>query len=179
MNLHPESDGNDGMPGTTLDPRIEDVQRHLAGTLSHAGRRGHVAMLASAVLFAGAVGSLLLTEPDLPTRTRLAFAAIVIAAASWGTFSVWTLRQRHLPLPTHDLIAARLALGVSGVFLVGALILAASGTAVSRAAGGASVVGAILAGLAWIVWRRAHRRVRDLRARRRALEQQLADGLRR
>lgn len=100
----------------TLSP--DTVLARIAPRLRHAvvGLAG----LTVAIL----VGSLLATEPNLPTRTQLAFSGIVAAGLGWAVFAAWALTRRA-PLFARDrAVAATMALVFSTVTAVGLTITA-------------------------------------------------------
>lgn len=109
-------------------------------TLSPLGRYGHVLLLLGASAMAALLLALLLTEPSLPARTRWAFAALLLVAASWIAYAVWVLLQRRPLMHGHRVIAAYLACTFSGAFAIVAGIAAwMTGAAAAWAASGSGL----------------------------------------
>ena len=86
-------------------------------------RLGHAALLTTSLIVGTGVASLLATEPALPPRTQLAFAAIVLIAAGWVIYSTWVLTRRRVLLGRQRVTAARMAcvfavLGLAGSIAV-------------------------------------------------------------
>ncbi|GHJ47794.1 hypothetical protein Cs7R123_51360 [Catellatospora sp. TT07R-123] len=70
---------------------------------------------------AAAIGVLWATEPDLPVRTQVAFAALVAVGLAWAGYGVWALTRRT-PLFARDrVVAGWLALGAT-VLLTGLVV---------------------------------------------------------
>lgn len=146
-------------------PSVADIQRLLATELTAGQRVVHVLLLLADLLVGIAVASLWLTEPVLPARTQVAFAAIVGVSLAWAAYFVWTLSRRRVLFARHRLVAARLAVGVSSTYLMGALLLAATAPAQRPAALAAAAMGAVLCAGAGIFLLRARRRLAALMTR--------------
>lgn len=141
--------------------------------LSVRSRLGYVALLLAALAMTTIVGALWATEDALPGRTQAAFALMTGIGLSWVTFSVWVLRHRR-PLFANDrIVAGRMAVAFTLLFVVGALAVgfSAGGAAPFAAAG----VGLAMFGAAIGLLIRARRAFARLTMRREALER----GLRR
>jgi hypothetical protein len=147
---------------------MDSIRRLANGELSLAARLGYVALLLAAAAMSTVVLSLWLTEPALPVRTQAAFGVMSVMGIAWVVFALWALSARR-PLFARDrLIAGRMAVTFTAVFVAGALaavIVSGSAAAWSALASG----GALLA-LAVGVWRGARLRVAALTARRATLE---------
>lgn len=139
--------------------------------LSLRSRLGYVALLLAAVSMSAVVASLWLTEPALPTRTRAAFGALTVIGLSWAGFALWVLTHRRVLLGRQGIVAGRMAVTFSTVFLAGALAVGVTGG--PRAAFGAAGVGVVMVGAAVVTLVLAHRRVDRLAERRRALEREI------
>jgi hypothetical protein len=146
------------------------MQRRLASELSLGSRVRTTLLLLSALAVAAVVGSLWLTEPDLPLRTRVAFAAIVAIALSWAAVFAWTLTRRKVLLARHRLVTSRLAVLWSGVFTAGAALLAVTVPALRPTALAAAALGVLMTAVAAVLWRRAASRYRSLEERVRRLQ---------
>jgi hypothetical protein len=146
--------------------------QHLSRTeLSRGARLGHVVLALVASAMSIVIVSLWLTEPALPLRTRVAFAALTAIGAGWAVFSVWVLRSRRVMLARQRQVAGRLAVAFASVFTIGCLLLAVAGQA--AAARPALAMGLVLLTLAIVVWRRAETAHATLLARKASLEQEL------
>ncbi|MGY0002926.1 hypothetical protein [Micromonospora sp. I033] len=101
----------------------EEVLARLDARLSLRRRAGYLILA-----FAGLTGSALLsllwaTEPNLPARTKVAFAVLVAIGLCWAAFSGWAVTRRT-PLFARDrVIAGWLGVGAWLAFTVGALII--------------------------------------------------------
>ncbi|WP_149194397.1 hypothetical protein [Luteimonas suaedae] len=159
---------NDKTPASPLDARLRQLT---TDALSARSRYGHVALLLAALMMCVLLGALLATEPNLPGRTRAAFAVMLAIGASWVAYATWVLRRRRPLLGNHRIVAGRMAVAFTALFLVAAVV-ASIGTdgAAFRAA---AAVGAVMLVLAVTVLVRAHRHVARLRAQRLELERQL------
>lgn len=150
-------------------PRIQDL---LAGELSTASRLRYMALLLAAGAVTSVVGSLWATEPALPPRTHLAFALIVAAGISWMAFAVWVLTRRRVLLAGHRIVAARMAVGFSALFLVGVAAAMYWGGSPARLAG-AAATGVVMLAAAAAMLVRAHRQFAALGDERRRLEREI------
>lgn len=139
--------------------------------LSTRARLGHVALLLAATGMSILIAALLVTEPALPLRTYLSFAALLAMGACWIGYAVWVLMNRHTLLANHRIVAARMAVTFAAVFALGAFALGF--TTGSRAMYFAAALGGGMFALAVGLLLRAHRRFRELQARRRVLEREL------
>lgn len=110
--------------------------------LSLPRRVGYVVAGLSGLLGAAMLAMLWATEPaQLPARTQLAFAGLILVGLAWAAFAAWALARRPL-FAIDRLVAAALAVGFSTLAMVGALAvaLARSSTAGVLAAVGLGLV---------------------------------------
>lgn len=142
-----------------LEARLSLLTRQ---TLSSPARYFHVAVLVLALIMCSLLGALLVTEPDLPGRTRLAFSGLLALGTAWAAYAGWTLSSRHTLLVHQRVVAGWMAVAGTGAFFgcgTVAVALTASSVAVAAmAAGGTMLVGAL------VVLGNALRRTRELRA---------------
>jgi len=150
----------------------DDVRRMLRAELSFRTRAAYLAALLLTTTFAIALLSLWLTEPHLPARTHVAFALLVMINMGWSALCAWALAQRKVLYARQGVMAGRLAVLWSAVFVVGAV---AAGYASGRAGAGllAALLGMLLLGAAVLMLRRATVRHQQLLR----LKQSLEDGM--
>ena len=160
---------------TATTPPIPAAEVHslLRAELSQPRRMAYVLLLLLAVLGAGLLTALWITEPALPPRTHLAFGVLLVVALSWAAFLLWTLARRQVLFLHHRILAGRLALAATATFTVGCLVLAATVPGQRPLGLLAAAFGAGLFGLAGVVWHRARSRRNTLLLRRDELEQTL------
>jgi hypothetical protein len=117
-----------------------------------------------------------LTEPSLPARTRIAFAVLILIGIFWFVFAGWVLTHRRILLARHRIVAGRMAVAFTAVFLLGALAVGyTTGGAAPYAA--AALGGAMLA-VAVFMLLRAHRALARLTERRDTLQHELRRTIR-
>lgn len=147
---------------------LQDVRKLASGELSLAARLGYVALLLASTSMMIIIAALWLTEAALPLRTQLAFGAMCVIGSSWAGLAVWVLRVRR-PLFARDrVIAGRMAVAFTAVFLCGAIVAVIRvGSAASL---GALGVGVAMLALAVRAWSGGRRRFAELTSRRTALE---------
>lgn len=151
----------------------DDVKTLLDQGLSARARFGHLALLLLAASMSIVLLSLLTAEPDLPIRTQLAFAVMLLIGLAWVGYAAWALKYRWTLHAQHRLVASIIGLVASLLFTGGAGVIAfVSDQPAAWAASGTGVFMVALAGLALLA--AAHRR-RDLVARRDALIAHLKD----
>jgi hypothetical protein len=143
---------------------VEDMQKQMARELSLPARLGHTALLVVSASVSALTASLWLTEPSLPLRTHIAFGAIVTIGLAWTGFAWWVLANRRVMLANQSVIATRMALAFTALFLIGAVILR------SRLGTGGIIMSAVLFAVASVNAVAAHRRFTRLVALRRSLE---------
>jgi hypothetical protein len=143
-------------------------QRALRG-LSLPRSAGYAAVGLAGLTGAAMLSVLWATEPTpLPTRTKLAFAALIAVGLAWAAFASWTLARRPL-FAADRVIAATLAVGFSALTTAGtvAVALARASTVGVLAAVGVGLI-LILISTTMLARARTYRAV--LLARRRELE---------
>ena len=147
----------------------DDVRRMLRAELSFRTRAMYLTGLLLTTTFAVALLSLWLTEPRLPARTHVAFALLVIINISWSTLCGWALAQKKVLYARQGVIAGRLAVLWSAMFVVGAL---AAGYASGHTGAGflAALMGTVLLGGGLVVLRGATRRHHQLLQLKQSLE---------
>lgn len=150
---------------------VTDLQRLSRTELSRAGRVGHVLLSLVASAMTIMIVSLWLTEPALPLRTQIAFAALTGINVAWTAFSLWVLRTKRVMLARHRQVAGRLAVVFASVFTVGCLIL--TFTVKAGAARPAFAMSLVLLAVAAVIWRRAELAYARLVTRRTQLETEL------
>jgi len=148
------------------------IQKLARGEMSIKTRLGYVALLLVSSAMTVVLASLWLTEPSLPIRTQVAFGVMAVIGISWATLSLWALTTRRMLLARDRLIAGKMSVGFTALFLAGALAVAfMSGEA---AAYGAAATGALMLFLALRTLFGARRRFAALAAHRAELERELA-----
>jgi hypothetical protein len=146
---------------------LQDVRGLAGGELSLKARLGYVALLLVSTAMSGVIASLWLTEGFLPLRTQAAFGAMSVIGASWVGLSIWALKARR-PLYARDrVIAGRMAVAFTALFLAGAI--AGVFMAGTPAAYAAVATGVALFGMAIGALVSARRRFAELTARREQL----------
>lgn len=170
-------------PADSPKPSATEVKKMLADVTARPSRPQHLVLLLAALIGAGVSAALLITEPNLPSRTQYAFIALVAIGLSWAVFSVWTLNREGALLGRHRVIAARMGLLYSALFTIGILGmgLAEDWNGKSRTSWyGALATGVVLVVIGAVALRRAAMRFRELSSRRAELEAKLrsiASGL--
>ena len=154
-------------------PSAAEIRRRLAGELALPSRLGHTLLLLAGLGAAGVTGALLLTEPALPARTRLAFAVMAAVGLAWAALAAWVLARRRVLLATHRVAAARLAVAATALFTAGAVALA-PGSGGASGGWAAAGVGVAMLGAALLLHRQARRRVAALARRRDEIARELA-----
>ena len=147
---------------------IEELRRLTAQELSLPSRLRYVALLLIASTMSAIVTALLLTEPALPTRTAIALAGVAVAGVSWMAFAAWVLTRKRVLLGRHRVVAGRLAVTFSSVFVVGALGVGYATS--SRPPLAAAAMGLVMLAVAVAILVRARRRIAELSQRRAELE---------
>jgi hypothetical protein len=148
-----------------------DLPRLLDAELSRPSRFRHVALLLGSLTMTIIVVSLWLTEPALPTRTQMAFGLMIVIGLSWAAFALWVLTARRTLLGRDNIVAGRMAVLFTALFIVGALTIGYSKGGTAPYAAAAMGLGLFAAAVALLV--RAHRRVAALMIRREGLEREL------
>ncbi len=136
--------------------------------LSLGPRIAHSVLLAASLTGAIVTLSLWLTEPDLPFRTRAAFATLTLIGVSWAGYAAWVLTQRRVLYARQRVVAGWLAVSFTSAFTIAAFTTGlVVGSRVGLAAG---AMGLLLVGISLMLLARARRRLDTLLARRRELE---------
>lgn len=149
------------------DTALSRVQHVAAMETSLRSRLAYVALLLASLTMTCIVGALWLTEPVLQLRVQLAFGVMVVIGLSWVAFAVWVLTQRRVLFARDRIIAGRMAVTFTTVFVAGALAVAyATG---ASAAYLAALLGIVMLAAAVAMLRRAHRTFARLTERREAL----------
>jgi hypothetical protein len=150
-------------------PLSADALRQLVDSeLSVAARAGHVGLLLISLIMTIAIVSLWVTEPALPVRTQLAFGVMTVIGLSWAAFAAHVLTGRRTLYVRHRIMAGRMAVTFTSVFVAGAL--AVGYFASMKGAYVAGALGVVMLGVAVALLIGAHRAVARLEDRRRALE---------
>lgn len=152
-------------------PLPEALRLLLEQELSPGARLTYVGLLLLALAGGVTVASLWLTEPSLPMRTQVAFAALLTIELSWCGFAIWALRHRRVLYARHRLVSARMATLFCAAFSAGAFVLAASGGGLGAFLAGA--LGLIMLAVALALLVRAHRYYDGLQRRRSELQRAL------
>ena len=155
----------------TVSGSANAMQLMAGGELSLRSRVGHVALLLAALGMTIVVSSLWVTEPVQPARLQLGFAVMVAIGVAWAAFATWVLTHRRPLFARHRIIAGRMAVTFTSVFIAGML---AVGYGLGRPAFyGAAAVGLVMLAAAAFLLARAHRAFAALAERRAALEREL------
>lgn len=150
------------------DGAIQKGRSVAVAELSRWPRIAHSVLLAAALTGAIMTLSLWLTEPDLPFRTRAAFATLTLIGLTWAGYAAWVLTQRRVLYARQRVLAGWLAVTFTSAFTVAAFTTGVvAGTPVGFAAG---TMGLVLVGASLMLLARARRRLATLLARRRELE---------
>jgi hypothetical protein len=151
------------------DDTLARVQHLAAAELSLPSRLGYVGLLLAALTMTCIVSALWVTEPALPRRAQIAFAVMIVIGVSWVVFAVWVLTQRRVLFARDTIVAGRMAVTFTAVFVIGALAVARGRPAAYLAA----MLGMVMLGAAVAMLTRAHRKFARLTQRREALEREL------
>lgn len=160
-------------PPATL---ADDLRQLTAQELSLPSRLRYVGLLLAASTMTSIVTALLVTEPRLPLRTSVALGVMGVIGVTWMVFAAWVLTRKRVLLGSHRIVAGRLAILFSTVFVIGALNV---GWTISTAAPfAAAAMGTVMLSVAVTMLVRAKRRFAQLSKRRDELQGVLgrADG---
>jgi hypothetical protein len=136
-------------------------------------RVAHVLLLIAAIGMGCLFALLLLAEPELPLRTRVAFGGGIGVSVAWTAFAAWVLRRRRVLYARHRVLAARLAMLVAAAGTAGAVVVVRQG-----ALGYAAVwTSAVLLFASVLVHQQAMGRVASLERRRDELARALAQSV--
>jgi membrane associated rhomboid family serine protease len=157
------------MPIPTPPSSLADDLRQLtARELSLPSRLRYVGLLLAASTMTAMVTALLLTEPALPKRTSIALGVAALIGVTWMVFAIWVLTRKRVLLGSHRIVAGRLAITFSTVFVIGAVFVGFATS--SNAAFAAAAMGALMLAVAMTMLIRARRRFAELSTRRDELE---------
>ena len=148
-----------------------ELRRLTVLELSRRARAGYVCLLLGSSAMTAVVGALLLTEPSLPRRTSIALAVMVAIGLSWVGFAAWVLTRKRILLGKDRIVAGRMAVAFSGIFVLGCLVAAAMTAAAAAVA--AMALGLVMLGVAAWMSIRAGRQFAHLTRRRQELEREL------
>jgi len=150
------------------------IQKVSQGEMSVKSRLGYVILLLVSSAMTVGIVSLWATEAYLPMRAQIAFGVMSLIGVSWAALSTWALTTRRILLARDRVIAGRMSVVFTALFLAGAIAaVAMSGKA---AALGAAATGAVMLAIALRVLSGARRRFAELSARRAELERELRSG---
>lgn len=149
----------------------EDLLALAETELSRVSRLGQVTLLLAFVVMVGIIGLLGITEPLLPSRFRVVFAAITAIGVLGTVSALWTLSTRGVVLARHRVIGCRVAVAFAAMIVLGASIIGVvNGIPSAFAVAG---FGVILLGGTIALLRQENRKFSALTARRHALAQQV------
>ena len=152
-------------PPATL---ADDLRQLTALELSLPSRLRYVALLLVASAISAIVIALLVTEPRLPMRTSMALGVMAVIGVSWMIFAAWVLTRKRILLGSHRIVAGRLAVAFSTVFVIGAV--AVGWTTSNASPYAAAAMGAVMLSVAVTMLTRAKRQVARFSKRRDELE---------
>jgi hypothetical protein len=155
-------------PPATL---ADDLRQLTALELSLPSRLRYVALLLAASTMSAIVIALLVTEPMLPMRTSIALGVMAVIGVSWMIFAAWVLTRKRVLLGSHRIVAGRLAVVFSTVFVIGALSVGLTTSNASPFA--AAAMGAVMLSVAVTMLARAKRQFAQLSKRRDELQRLL------
>jgi hypothetical protein len=93
----------------------DDMIEKLSGAMSLRRRIGYLLVLLGGLGGALTTGLLWATEPGLPARTSVAFAALTLIGLAWAGYGGWALTRRAPLLALDRVIAGWLALAATGL----------------------------------------------------------------
>lgn len=151
------------------DTDAHDAIRRIADAeLSPASRIAHGLLLAAALAMTLVIVSLGLTEPDLPLRTKAAFAVLAAIGAGWTGYAAWVLTHRRVLFARQRVIGGQLAVTFTSIFTLGGFAIGAgAGIPAGFVAGG---FGLALIAVSLLLLARARRRLAALNDRLKQLE---------
>jgi hypothetical protein len=155
-------------PPATL---ADDLRQLTALELSLSSRLRYVALLLAASAMSAIVIALLVTEPRLPMRTSMALGVMAVIGVSWMIFAAWVLTRKRVLLGSHRIVAGRLAVVFSVVFVIGAVAVGLTTSKASPYA--AAAIGAVMLSVAVTILARAKRQFAQLSKRRDELQRLL------
>jgi hypothetical protein len=158
----------------TDTPSRNELEQTLARltdqALSSGQRIAYTLLVLGAAMMSVILGSVLLTEPNIPQRTTIAFAVLLVIAIAWLLFGLRVLTVRLPLLANRDVIAGRMAALFTATFTGGAMIVGR--IAGARAMTTAAWFGVFMLAVAVANLVRAQRRFAALQAMRDSLERE-------
>jgi hypothetical protein len=155
-------------PPATL---ADDLRQLTALELSLPSRLRYVALLLAASTMSAIVIALLVTELKLPVRTSVVLGIMAVIGVSWMIFAAWVLTRKRVLLGSHRIVAGRLAVVFSTVFVIGALSVGLTTSTSSPFA--AAAMGTVMLSVAATMLARAKRQFAQLSKRRDELQRLL------
>jgi hypothetical protein len=149
----------------------DDLRRLTSLELSLPSRLRYVVLLLAASTMTAIVIGLLATEPGLPARTSIALGMSATIGVSWMIFAVWVLTRKRVLLAGHRIVAGRLAVAFTSVFVLGAVLVAA--TTGKSSLFSAAALGLVMFAVALTLLMRAKRQFAQLTNRRDELQRLL------
>lgn len=147
---------------------IDFARRIASAELSLQSRVAHGVLLGASLAMTMVLVALMLTEPDLPLRTRAALAVLAVIGTIWTGYAAWVLTRRRVLFARQRVVAGWLALIFTSMFTAGAFAIGiAADVPAGFAAGGLGL--GLVAG-SGLLLARARRRLAGLLDHRRALE---------
>lgn len=134
-------------------------------------RLAYVGLMLVSLAMTAVVAALWLTEASLPARTRIAFAVMSLIGISWAIFAAWVLTHRRVLLARHRIVAGRMSVTFSAMFLLGSL--AVGYTTGGAAPFAAAAMGGVLVVVAIFMLVRARRAFARLAERRDTLQHEI------
>jgi len=101
----------------------EDMISKMSGHTSRFRRIANVVALLAGLTEAAFVSLLWATEPGLPPRTKLAFAAFIVIGLAWAAYGAWALTRRTPMFALDRVIAAWIAVGAIGLLTVTTILV--------------------------------------------------------
>lgn len=135
-------------------------------------RIGHLLLVLAAAAISAGIGSVLLTEPNIPPRMTIALSVLLVIAIAWLLFGLRMLTVRLPLLANRDVVAGRVAMLFTATYTAGAM-------AIGRLFGAgpmttAAWFGVLMLAVAVTTFIRARRRLAALQAMRDRLEREAA-----
>jgi hypothetical protein len=157
------------MTHPTPPPTLADDLRQITALeLSLPSRLRYVSLLLAASTMSAIVTALLITEPRLPVRTSLALGVMAVIGVSWMIFAAWVLTRKRVLLAGHRIVAGRLAVVFTSVFVIGAVAVGLTTSSAWPFA--AAAMGCVMLSIAVTMLVRAKRQFIRLSKRRDELE---------
>lgn len=150
---------------------LETYQALVQTELSPGSRLRYGALLIAAAMAATVTGSLWLTESNLVPRTQFAFLVMTAIGLSWVGFAAWALIRRNVMLAQQRVIAGRMAVVFTGLFVVGSAIAVSVSNRPTAFAAFITAVSMLIIAIAMLL--RAQRFLTLLNQRRAELERAL------